>query len=74
MDKVHVGLDLGSSSFQQAAINRDGAVTMNRRFPTSEANLRTAFTGLSYPICSTAFTSSAQRDLDASSVNRHGDE
>src|SRR5437773_4209963 len=46
MDKVYVGLDLGSSSFQQAAINRDGAVTMNRRFPTSEANLRTAFAGL----------------------------
>ena len=46
MDKVYVGLDLGSSSFQQAAINQDGAVTMNRRFPTSEANLRLAFTGL----------------------------
>jgi len=46
MDKVYVGLDLGSSFFQQAALNQEGAVTMNRRFPTSEANLRLAFTGL----------------------------
>jgi transposase len=46
MDKVYVGLDLGSRFFQQAALNQEGGVTMNRRFPTSEANLRSAFTGL----------------------------
>ena len=46
MNKVYVGLDLGSSTFQQAAINQDGAVTMNRSFPTSEANLRSAFANL----------------------------
>jgi transposase len=43
MNKVYVGLDLGSSSFQQAALNHEGTKMMNRRFPTSEANLRTAF-------------------------------
>src|SRR5947207_5736430 len=47
MNKVYVGVDLGSSSFQQAAINEDGATTMNRSYATSEANLRTAFAGLS---------------------------
>ena len=47
MHKVYVGVDLGSSSFQQAAINEDGATTMNRSYATSEANLRTAFAGLS---------------------------
>src|SRR5258706_9499433 len=46
MDKVYVGLDLGSSVFQQAALNQEGGITMNRRLPTSEANLRSAFTGL----------------------------
>src|SRR2546426_2185900 len=46
MNKVYVGLDLGSSSFQQAAINQDGVTIMNRSYPTSEANLRIAFTGL----------------------------
>ena len=46
MNKVYVGVDLGSSSFQQAAINENGATTMNRSYPTSEANLRTAFAGL----------------------------
>ena len=46
MNTVYVGLDLGSSSFQQAAINQDGVTTMNRSFATSEANLRAAFTGL----------------------------
>jgi len=43
MDKVYVGLDLGSSTFQQAAINQDGVTIMNRSYPTSEANLRSAF-------------------------------
>ena len=46
MDKVYVGLDLGSSTFQQAAINQDGVTIMNRSYPTSEANLRTAFANL----------------------------
>jgi transposase len=46
MNKVYVGLDLGSSSFQQAAVNHEGAKTMNRSFPTSEANLRSAFANL----------------------------
>ena len=46
MDKVYVGLDLGSSSFQQAALNHEGVKIMNRSFPTSEANLRTAFANL----------------------------
>jgi transposase len=46
MDKVYVGLDLGSSSFQQAALNHEGAKIMNRSFPTSEANLRSAFAKL----------------------------
>jgi transposase len=46
MNKVYVGLDLGSSSFQQATINHEGAKTMNRSFPTSEANLRSAFADL----------------------------
>ncbi len=46
MNKVYVGLDLGSSSFQQAAINQDGLVLMNRSYPTSEAKLRSAFANL----------------------------
>jgi len=45
MDKVYVGLDLGSSSFHQTTINHEGAITVNRSFPTSEANLRAAFAG-----------------------------
>lgn len=43
METVYVGLDLGSSSFQQVAIKADGSVKVNRSFTTSEANLRTAF-------------------------------
>jgi transposase len=46
MDKVYVGLDMGSSSFQQATINHEGGRMMNRSFPTSEANLRQAFANL----------------------------
>jgi transposase len=46
MNRVYVGLDLGSSSFHQTAINSNGSITMNRSFPTSEANLRTAFADL----------------------------
>jgi transposase len=43
MEIVYVGLDLGSSSFQQVAIKRDGSLQVNRSFTTSEANLRAAF-------------------------------
>jgi hypothetical protein len=43
MEIVYVGLDLGSSAFQQVAIRADGSVTTNRSFTTSEANLRAAF-------------------------------
>src|SRR3982074_1948137 len=46
MDKVYVGLDMGSSSFRQAAINQAGVTMMNRSFQTSEANLRSAFAHL----------------------------
>ena len=46
MNKVYVGLDLGSSSFHQTAIDSDGLVKTNRQFTTSEANLRTAFADL----------------------------
>jgi transposase len=43
METVYVGLDLGSSSFQQVAIKTDGSLKVNRSFTTSEANLRLAF-------------------------------
>jgi transposase len=46
MNKVYVGLDLGSSTFQQAAIDQDGVVIMNRSFSTGEANLHSAFANL----------------------------
>jgi transposase len=39
----YVGLDLGSSAFQQVAIKTDGSIKVNRSFTTSEANLRAAF-------------------------------
>jgi transposase len=43
MEIVYVGLDLGSSAFQQVAIKTDGSIKVNRSFLTSEANLRAAF-------------------------------
>lgn len=43
MNTFYVGLDLGSSAFHQTAIDHEGAITVNRSFPTSEANLRQAF-------------------------------
>src|SRR5258708_28964436 len=43
MEIVYVGLDLGSSAFQQVAIKIDGSIKVNRSFTTSEANLRAAF-------------------------------
>ena len=43
METVYVGLDMGSSGFQQVAIKTDGSVKVNRSFTTSEANLRAAF-------------------------------
>ena len=46
MNIVYVGLDLGSSTFHQVAINQEGVATVNRNFSTSEANLRKAFADL----------------------------
>ena len=46
MSTVYVGLDLGSSSFHQVVMQADGATTSSRRYQLSEANLRSAFTGL----------------------------
>ena len=43
METVYVGLDMGSSTFQQVAIKADGSIKVNRSFTTSEANLRAAF-------------------------------
>ncbi len=43
MEIVYVGLDMGSSGFQQVAIKTDGSIKVNRSFTTSEANLRAAF-------------------------------
>jgi hypothetical protein len=46
MNQVYVGVDLGSSAFQQVAMKTDGSVRVNRDFRTSEANLIKAFTDL----------------------------
>ena len=46
MNTVYVGLDLGSSSFQQVAMNHGGMSRVNRGFTTSEANLVKAFSDL----------------------------
>jgi hypothetical protein len=46
MSIVYVGLDLGSSSFQQVAIKTDGSIKVNRDFSTSEANLIKGFSDL----------------------------
>jgi len=46
MNRVYVGLDLGSSNFHQVAIEESGAVTHNSVFATSEANLVKACSGL----------------------------
>ena len=46
MNTVYVGLDLGSSNFQQVAVKATGATSLNRSFSTSEANLIKAFTDL----------------------------
>src|SRR5882762_4947683 len=43
MNRFYVGLDLGSSSFHQTVLSSKGSITVNRSFPTSEANLRAAF-------------------------------
>ena len=45
MSICYVGVDLGSSKFQQVAINQRGAITRNCEFLTSEANLIKAFSG-----------------------------
>jgi transposase len=46
MSIVYVGLDLGSSNFQQVALNHDGVGRVNRDFTTSEGNLVKAFSDL----------------------------
>src|SRR5260370_107294 len=46
MSIVYVGLDLGSSNFQQVALNHDGVSRVNRDFTTSEGNLVKAFSDL----------------------------
>ncbi len=46
MSIVYVGLDLGSSNFQQVALNHDGVSRVNRDFRTSESNLVKAFSDL----------------------------
>lgn len=46
MSIVYVGLDLGSSNFQQVALNHEGVSRVNRDFTTSEANLVKAFSDL----------------------------
>jgi transposase len=46
MGIVYVGLDLGSSNFQQVALNHDGVSRVNRDFATSETNLVKAFSDL----------------------------
>src|SRR5204862_7548853 len=46
MNTVYVGLDLGSSAFQQVVIRDDGSIRVNRDFNTSEANLIKAFSDL----------------------------
>src|SRR5215831_8858475 len=46
MHRVYVGLDLGSSSFQQIGLNQAGLVRVKREYQTSEANLIKAFADL----------------------------
>src|SRR5205085_7278659 len=46
MERVYVGVDLGSSSFQQVGVNEPGVVVMKREFQTSAAHLVKAFSGL----------------------------
>jgi transposase len=46
MQRVYVGVDLGSSKFHQVGINEGGATTLSREMMTSAANLVKAFSGL----------------------------
>lgn len=46
MQRVYVGVDLGSSKFHQVGIDQHGGSTLNREFSTSEANLIKAFVDL----------------------------
>jgi hypothetical protein len=43
---IYVGLDLGSSRCHQTVINADGSLQMSRSIPTSEQQLRLAFSAL----------------------------
>lgn len=45
-EQIYVGLDMGSSRCQQAAIDADGTVRFSRIVPTSEQHLRSAFAEL----------------------------
>ena len=45
LQTIYVGLDLRSSVCQQAVVNADGSPGFSRGFPTSEKNLRDAFSG-----------------------------
>lgn len=46
MTVLYVGLDTGSSTCHQVVMRPDGQITTSRRFPTGEAHLIDAFTGL----------------------------
>ena len=46
MSTFYVGLDLGSSNFQQVALNHNGVSRVNRNFTTSATNLVKAFSDL----------------------------
>jgi len=46
MERVYVGLDLGSSNFQQVGLNEGGVIKEQREFRTSAANLIKAFADL----------------------------
>jgi transposase len=46
MKRVYVGLDLGSSQFEYAVLNREGIIITRGLFKTSEENFRAAFSQL----------------------------
>lgn len=46
MAKVFVGLDMGSTSFDQVALDKEKVVVRDRQLATSEANLIRAFEDL----------------------------
>jgi transposase len=46
MQRVYVGVDLGSSAFEQVVVDDAGAIKRQRSFTTNETNLRAAFSEL----------------------------